>query len=121
MNLFERLSAKAKAHPQKLVLPESTEPRTLQAADKVLAEGMAEVILIGNREEILGVAGSLGLSNIDKATICDPTDAGFTEKYAELFAELRKRKGVTIDVARNTVRNDSLYLGCLMIKAGDAD
>lgn len=121
MNLFERLAAKAKAHPQKLVLPESTEPRTLQAADKVLAEGMAEVILIGNRDEILGVAGKLGLNNIEKATICDPTDVSFTEKYAELFAELRKRKGVTIDVARNTVRNDALYLGCLMIKAGDAD
>lgn len=121
MNLFERLAAKANAHPQKLVLPESTEPRTLQAADEIIARGLANVIFLGNREEIEAEAARLGLENIAKAEIHDPADQSFTEKYAELFAELRKRKGVTIEVARNTVKNDALYLGCLMIKAGDAD
>lgn len=121
MNLFERLAAKANEHPQKLVLPESTEPRTLQAADQIIGRSLAHVILLGTRDEVLAEAAKLGLNNISKAEIRDPQDAEFTEKYAELFAELRKSKGVTIEAARNTVKSDSLYLGCLMIKAGDAD
>lgn len=121
MNLFERLAAKAAEHPQKLVLPESTEPRTLQAADQIIERGLAQVILLGKKEEIEEEAGKLGLSNIGKATIHDPGNKEFTEQYAELLAEIRKKKGVTIDVARNIVKTDPLYLGCLMIKAGDAD
>lgn len=121
MNLFERLAAKAAEHPQKLVLPESTEPRTLQAADQILARGLAEVILLGKKEEIEAESGKLGLANIGKATIHDPANTEFTAQYAELLAEIRKKKGVTIDIARNIVKTDPLYLGCLMIKAGHAD
>ncbi|MCM1291544.1 MAG: phosphate acetyltransferase [Prevotella sp.] len=120
MTLFERLTAKAVQHKQKLVLPESTEPRTLQAADRVLADGIAEVIFIGNRHEIETAAFDLGLTNISKATIYDPEDITFTEPYAELFAELRAKKGMTLAKAREVVKNP-LYLGCLMIKRGDAD
>lgn len=121
MNLFERLAAKAAEHPQKLVLPESTEPRTLQAADQIIGRELAEVILLGKREEIEAEAEKLGLGNIRHAKIHDPEDTAFTEPYAELLAELRKRKGVTLDVARNIVKSDPLYLGCLMIKADHAD
>lgn len=120
MTLFERLTAKAKQHPQRLVLPESLEPRTLQAADRILADNIAEVIFLGNKEEVMAKAEELGLSHIGKARVENPDDKTFTEKYAELFAELRKKKGVTIDDARYTVKNP-LYLGCLMIKNGDAD
>lgn len=120
MTLFERLTAKAVEHKQKLVLPESTEPRTLQAADRVLAAGIADVIFIGKRSEIETAAFDLGLTNIGKASICDPTDSNFTEPYATLFAELRAKKGMTISKAREIVK-DPLYLGCLMIKHGDAD
>lgn len=120
MTLFERLTKKAQEHPQRLVLPESTEPRTLQAADKIIEQGVAEVIFLGKKAEIEAKAAELGLANISKATIHDCEDIEFTEKYAELFAELRKKKGVTIEEARETVKN-SLYLGCLMIKNGDAD
>ncbi len=120
MTLFERLTAKAQEHPQRLVLPESLEPRTLKAADDIIARGIAEVILIGNRDEIMAKAAELGLANIAKATVNNPEDASFTEKYAELFKELRKKKGVSIEEARKTVKN-AHYLGCLMIKAGDAD
>ncbi|MDE5772857.1 MAG: phosphate acetyltransferase [Muribaculaceae bacterium] len=120
MTLFERLRATAKAAPQRLVLPESTEPRTLQAAEVIISEGLADVILIGDREEILSEAAKLHLTHIEQATFVNPSDKEFVEKYAELFFELRKKKGVTIDVAREQVKN-SLYLGCLMIKAGDAD
>lgn len=121
MKLFERLSAKAAEHPQKLVLPESTEPRTLQAADQIIARGLAHVVLLGKRDEIEAKAEELGLGNIRQAHFHDPEDTEFTEKYAELLAEIRKRKGVTIEVARQIVKSDPLYLGCLMIKAGHAD
>ncbi|MCM1005024.1 MAG: phosphate acetyltransferase [Prevotella sp.] len=120
MKLFERLALKAKAHPQRLVLPEGKEPRTLQAADRIIAEELAQVILIGKREEILAKAEELNLKNIEKAKIADPDDVEFTEPYAQLFYELRKKKGVSLEDARYTVKNP-LYLGCLMIKNGDAD
>ena len=121
MKLFERLAAKAAEFPRKLVLPESTEPRTLQAADQIIGRGLANVIFLGKKEEIMAEAENLGLQNIAKAEIHDPGDAEFTEQYAQLLAEIRKRKGVTVEVARNIVRTDPLYLGCLMIKAGHAD
>lgn len=120
MTLFERLTAKAQEHPQRLVLPESTEPRTLQAAERIIEQGIAQVILLGSNDEIMAKANELGLKNINKATIYSPEDQAFTEKYAELFVELRKKKGISLEDARYTVKN-SLYLGCLMIKAGDAD
>ena len=120
MTLFERLREKAKAHPQRLVLPESTEPRTLQAAEQIIADGLANIIFLGKEHKILEEAEKLGLSHIGKAEFHDPDDENFTEKYAELFCELRKSKGMTLQDARYTVKNP-LYLGCLLIKAGDAD
>lgn len=120
MKLFERLTAKAQQYNQRLVLPESTEPRTLQAADRIIRDGIADVSFIGKREEILAKAEELGLANIGKAHIYDGDDREFTEKYAELLCELRKKKGMTLEDARYQVKNP-LYLGCLMIKAGDAD
>lgn len=120
MTLFERLTKKAQEHPQRMVLPESTEPRTLKAADYILAENIANIIFLGKKDEILAEAEKLGLSNIGKAEFHDPDDKAFTEKYAEIFCELRKSKGVTLQDARYTVKNP-LYLGCLMIKDGDAD
>lgn len=120
MTLFERLTRKAQEHPQRLVLPESTEPRTLQAANRIIADKIAEVIFIGDRKEILDKAFELGLQHIEKGNFIDPSDITVTEPYAELFAELRKKKGISIEEARETVKNP-LYLGCLLIKCGDAD
>lgn len=120
MTLFDRLAQKAKEHPQRLVLPEGTEPRTMRAADKIIAQGLANIILIGKLDEIKAKATELGLTHIDKARIVDPDDREFTEPYANLFYELRKKKGVSLEDARYTVKNP-LYLGCLMIKNGDAD
>lgn len=120
MTLFERLTAKAKEHPQRMILPESTEPRTLTAADRIIADGIAEIILIGKADEINAKAAELGLANIGKATVIDPENAAFTEPYAELFAQLRAKKGMTIEQAREFAKNP-LYLGCLMIKKGDGD
>lgn len=119
-DLFKRLENIAVANKQRIILPESTEPRTLKAADKILKNGVADVILIGDRNEISSVAAELKLSNISKAKIVDPNDEAKVEKYAELFYELRKSKGVTMEDARKKVK-DPLYLGCLLIKAGEAD
>lgn len=118
--LFEELKKKAIGNKKKIILPESTEPRTLAAADRIIADSIADIILIGNAEEIKAKAAEQKLNNISKATIVNPDDAKHTEKYAQLFYELRKSKGITIDDARKKVK-DPLYLGCLMIKNGEAD
>ena len=120
MGLFEKLTERAKASRQRIVLPEGTEPRTLKAADRIIADEIADIILIGNREEILGMAGELELKNIERATIVDPADEKVIDKYAPLFFDLRKSKGISMEEARLTTANP-LYLGCLMVKAGDAD
>lgn len=120
MTLFERLTKKAQEHPQRMILPESLEPRTLRAAEDIISRKIAKVILLGKKEKILEEATKLNLQHIGDADFHDPDDEKFTEKYAELFTQLRKSKGMTIQDARYTVKNP-LYLGCLMIKAGDAD
>lgn len=120
MTLFEKLTANAKANPQRIVLPEGTEPRTLTAADRIIADGIAKIILIGDPVEILAMAKELKLTHIPQATIVNPADEAVIDKYAPLFFDLRKSKGITIEEARLTTHNP-LYLGCLMVKAGDAD
>ncbi len=120
MKLFERLTASAKANPQRIVLPEGTEPRTLIAADRIIADGIAEITLIGDPEEINKMAQELSLKHIDRAGIVNPADETVIDRYAPLFYELRKNKGITMEEARLTTANP-LYLGCLMVKAGDAD
>lgn len=120
MTLFERLTKRAQENLRRLVLPESLEPRTLKAADRVIELAVADVIFVGHKEEIIAKAQELGLNNIAKASFVNQDDKEFTEKYAELFKKLREKKGVTIEQAREQVRNP-LYLGCLMIKNGDAD
>ena len=120
MSLMNEIVERAKANKQRIVLPEGTEERTLKAADQLLADEVADLILIGNPDEIMGLAKGWGLENIGKATILDPENHPKKEEYAELLCELRKKKGMTIEEARQLVVNP-LYLGCLIIKAGDAD
>jgi phosphate acetyltransferase len=120
MGLFEKLTAKAKQNPQRIVLPEGTEPRTLTAADRIIADGIAEITLIGDPKEVLAMAKDLGLANIAKANIVNPADEKVIDRYAPLFFELRKKKGISMEEARLTTANP-LYLGCLMVKNGDAD
>ena len=120
MDLVQSIIERAKSNKQRIVLPEATEERTLRAADKVLAEDIANLILIGNPDEIHSLAEKWGLKNIDKATIIDPENNPKSEEYATLLAELRKKKGMTIEQARELVKNP-LYLGCMIIKTGDAD
>ena len=120
MGLFSKLKEKAIAQKQRIVLPESTEYRTLQAANQVIAEGIADIILIGDPAKIKEQAEELGLTHIHLARIMNTDNDAEIEKYAEIFYELRKSKGITIEDARKKAK-DPLYLGCLLIKAGEAD
>ena len=120
MDLLQQIVARAKSNKQRIVLPEATEERTLKAADQVLADDIADIILIGNPEEIKNLAAGWGLQNIDKATIIDPLNNPKSEEYAALLAEMRKKKGMTIEQARELVKNP-LYLGCMIIKTEGAD
>ncbi|MBD8349161.1 phosphate acetyltransferase [Dysgonomonas sp. HGC4] len=120
MDLINEIIARAKANKQRIVLPEGTEERTIKAADQLLADGVAEIILIGNPTEIKNLAVKFNLTHIDKAQIVDPKDNAKKQEYADLLFELRKAKGMTPEQAV-TLAEDPLYLACLMIKNGDAD
>lgn len=117
---MQQIIARAQSNRQRIVLPESLEERTLTAADHALGDQLADIILIGNPDEIFARAKELGLTHIDKATIIDPKTSPKTEQYAQLLAQLRAKKGMTIEQARQKVL-DPLYFGCLIIKSGDAD
>ena len=120
MDLIKEIITRAQANKQRIVLPEGTEERTLKAANLVLTEEIADLILLGKPAEIEEAAKKWGLGNISKATIIDPENHPKKEEYAQLLYELRKKKGMTLEEAQKKV-TDPLYMGCLMIKAGDAD
>lgn len=120
MNLMQTIIERAKANRRRIVLPEGNEERTLKAADSLLADAVADITLIGNPGEINDLASRYALKHIDKATIIDPLDNPRREIYAGLLYELRKNKGMTPEQAVKLAGNP-LYLGCLLIKNGDAD
>lgn len=111
---------RAKANKQRIVLPEGTEERTLKAANQLLADGVADIILIGEPHRIQSLSDTLGLTHVNKATIVDPLKYEKQEEYANLLLELRKSKGMTPEQAKQLAQNP-LYIACLMIKNGDAD
>lgn len=120
MTLIEKIVLRAQQNQQRIVLPEATEERTLTAADRAIADHLAQIILLGNVDEIHVLANKLGLKHIDEATLIDPATSPRREEYAQLLYELRKKKGMTIEEAREKVL-DPLYFGCLIIKNCDAD
>jgi len=120
MKLIENIISKAKSDPQRIVLPEGSEERILKAADNIIEREIAKIILLGNKEEIKKLASELELKNIDKATIIDPEDNPESEKHTDLLFRLRQKKGMTREQAAELVK-DPLYLGCLLIKNGEAD
>ena len=101
MDLIKEIVSRAQANKQRIVLPEGTEERTLKAANQILTDEVADLILLGNRSEIEEAAKKWGLGNISKATIIDPATSPIEEAHQKV--------------------QDPLFYGCLMIKAGDAD
>ena len=120
MDLLSQIVARAKSNKQRIVLPEAEEERTLCAADKALADDIADIILIGNPAKVEALAKEKGLNNIGKATLIDPENYEKSEELAEKLAEIRKSKGMTIEEARKLIKNP-LYLGCMIIKTEGAD
>lgn len=120
MELLERIKENARKHNKRIVLPEGLEVRTLKAADILIAENIARIIILGNPADIEREASGNNLKHISKALIIDPKDHDKKEDYVDLMVELREHKGLTRDEALKLIE-DPLYLGTLMIKNNDAD
>ena len=118
MAFIDVIKEKAKADKKTIVLPESMDRRPFEAAEKILKEDLANLIIIGTPEEV--EANSKGL-DISGATIINPFTYEKTQEYVDLFVELRKKKGLTPEEAKEIMLKDYAYYGCLMIKNGDAD
>jgi phosphate acetyltransferase len=120
MNLLESIKENARKQAKRIVLPEGEEERTLNAADIVLKEAIAQVFLLGDPDNIRSRADKAGLKFLDRATIINPLRHDKTDVYSDLMVELRSHKGMTKDKAVELLK-DPLYLSTLMIKNGDAD
>lgn len=120
MTLLEIIKENAKKLNKRIVLPESMEERTLIAADRIISEKIAQIFLIGNKDEIISIAIKNGLDNISRATFVDPASYEMMDKYADQLVGIRKKKGLTRNDALMLLQ-DPLYLAVMMIKAGDVD
>ena len=118
MAFIDTMKAKAKANKKTIVLPESMDRRTFEAAASVLAEDVANLIIIGTPEEVS--ANSEGL-DVSKSTIINPFDSEKTQGYVDGLVELRKSKGMTPEEAYKLLTTDYMYYACMMVKMGDAD
>lgn len=118
MQFLDKIKELAKADKKTIVLPESLEIRTLEATAEILKEGLANIILVGNKEEIMQKAGSLDIS---KATIIDPNNYDKFDVLVDKFVELRKDKGIDEAKAKEILLNEPLYFGVLLVKCDMAD
>jgi len=119
MHPLERIAEKARSLGKTIVLPESWDTRMLQAADKVLKEGLANILLLGKPDKIRSDARDAGL-DITAAQILDHTEDGDFEAYVAKYCEIRKRKGVSEEAARKMI-SDPLFFGAMLVKHGRAD
>ena len=120
MGFVELLKKRAKESVKTIVLPETEDMRTLEATDKILKEGVAKIILIGNEEEINKKAAEGGF-DISGAQIVDPETSDRTQAYIDKFVELRAKKGMTPEKAKEILHTQYPYYGVMMVKMGDAD
>lgn len=118
MGFIDEIKARAKADKKTIVLPETEDERTYKAAETVLKEGIANLILVGSEEEIEKNKGTYDISG---AAIVDPAKNDKTEAYIAKLVELRQKKGMTEEQARELLMNNYLYYGVMMVKMGDAD
>ena len=118
MAFIDEIKARAKADKKTIVLPETEDVRTYQAAEAVLREGTADLILVGSKEEIEKNGAGFDLTG---AVIVDPATSDKTESYIAKLVELRQKKGMTPEQAKELLLNNYLYYGVMMVKMGDAD
>ena len=120
MAYIDIIKDKARADKKTIVLPETTDKRTLIAAAHVIEERLANIIMVGKEEKIRDGAGWLEL-DLDKVTIIDPENTDKLDYYTNILYECRKHKGMTEEKARDILLSDYLTFGVVMVKAGDAD
>lgn len=118
MGFIDNIKERAKKNKKTIVLPESMDRRVLEAASKILAEGIANIIIIGTPEEIYENAKDLDIS---KASIINPYTSELTEDLTLKFVELRKHKGLTYEEAKRLLLDDFMYFACMLVKVGMAD
>ena len=119
MNFIENIKARARQDIKTICLPEANDIRTLKATEIVLKDGFAQIVLVGNEQEILNLAQENNF-NIEGAKIVDPNNSEMTTSYAENLYELRKHKGMTLEEAQKLVL-DPVYYGMMMVKSDEAD
>lgn len=120
MSYIDIIKDKARAEKKTIVLPETTDKRTLIAAAHVIEENIANIIMVGKEEKILDGAGWLEI-DLSKVKVIDPEKTERLDDYIELLYETRKEKGMTPEKAREVLLSDYLTFGVVMVKAGDAD
>ncbi len=120
MKLSQLIREKAKKNPKIIVLPEGEEPRMIKAAETIINEGLASLILLGREESIKSKAQELGVELPNEIKIINPKDSKKLKEYAESYYQLRKNKGISLDEAYQLLENP-LYFGALMVYHDDAD
>ena len=118
MNFIENIKKRARMKKKTIVLPESMDERVIEAASKVMNEDIANLIIIGNKDELLN---SYPQYDISKATIIDPNNSDLTENLINKFVELRKHKGMTYEEGKKLILEDYMYFACMLVKTGYAD
>ncbi len=119
MGFVENVLEKAANEPKRIVLPEGGDDRVIEAACRISSEGIAELIILGAEDVLRGKLEGGG-ADMSRIKVIDPASSDLNEKYAEVFTDIRKYRGMTIERARETVK-DSVYFGTMMVKTGEAD
>ena len=118
MNFIDRIKERAKSDKKRIVLPESMDKRVIEAAEKILKEDLAEVVIVGKKADILEISQGYDIS---KAIIVDPFTEEYTEELINELVELRKSKGMTYDEAKKLLLEDYMYYACMLVKTARAD
>ena len=121
MAFIDGIKEKAKRDRKTIVLPETNDKRTLQAANEIIRDGIADLILVGDQEKILDGARWLDLDYLDRVRVINPQTTPKLDEYVNLLYETRKAKGMTPEKARETLLSDYLTFGVVMVKNNDAD
>lgn len=127
MGFIDTIKAQARANKKRIVLPEVSDMRTIEAAVKVLSEGFADIVLLGEKEEILTQAKSLSQAHLpliealNNATFLNAKDEALLDELVALLVKLRAHKGMDYDKAREILQKDPLYFGAALVKSGRAD
>ncbi|MBQ4474217.1 MAG: phosphate acetyltransferase [Lachnospiraceae bacterium] len=118
MSFIDVVKERARSNKKTIVLPESMDARVIEAASIILKEGFADIVLLGDPEEVAKVAPQFDISG---ATIIDPKTSDKLDEYVDVLVELRKKKGMTPEEARHLMTSDYMFYACMMAKCNDAD